>query len=310
MSILVKKNTNITFIIFSFNEEKRILYPLKLYRPYGEILVVDNYSRDRTVQIAKSSGARVIRYRNKGWAESKNQMDFIFKHVKTEWLCICSADEIIPKSCLDLYCKIAEENKYKVVIQRKKTLLFKAGTDFIPAYINVHFFKKDSLDFTNKSVHERKFASHVKPDEVLYLPPIDEYSIYHFSVNTSEGMMKMLNSYSNVQAYHVSTDFIGLKLIIMPIVSFIRHYIFGKIFTIGLRGFIISLQIASFEFWTYAKAYELRNNINFTSIENSFAEEKRRLMKKSPKSGFLKTIWAKFIILLLARIHRWYKFRV
>ena len=69
----------------------------------GDILVVDHYSGDRTVEVAKKLGAKVIKYKNLGWSESKEQMDFIFSHVKTDWICIGSADELIPETCLKLY---------------------------------------------------------------------------------------------------------------------------------------------------------------------------------------------------------------
>src|SRR3989338_8268989 len=76
-----KRKSNITIIIGTLNEEKRIAYPLKSFLPYGDVLVVDHYSTDGTVEVAKKLGARVIKYENLGWSESKEQMDFIFSHV-------------------------------------------------------------------------------------------------------------------------------------------------------------------------------------------------------------------------------------
>ena len=47
-----KRKSNITFIIGTLNEEKRIAYPLKSFLPYGDVLVVDHYSTDGTVEVA------------------------------------------------------------------------------------------------------------------------------------------------------------------------------------------------------------------------------------------------------------------
>src|SRR3989344_8994664 len=108
---------SITFIIGTFNEEKRLGYPVKSFLPYGDVLIVDHESTDHTIEVAEKLGARVIKYKNLGWSETKEQMDFILRHVETDWICIASADEMIPKPCLRMYKKIAEESKYKIVVQ-------------------------------------------------------------------------------------------------------------------------------------------------------------------------------------------------
>lgn len=310
MSVKLKiKKSNITFIIGTFNEEKRIAYPIKQFLPYGDVIVVDNYSTDKTVKIAESLGAKVIKYKNQGWAETKNRMDFVFNHVNTDWICLGAADEMIPKTCLNLYKKISKESKYKVVVQAKKTLLFKAGTDFLFGHICVHFFKKGALNYENKSVHERKFSPDVKPNEVLYLPPMDEYSIYHFSIYTSEKFVSTTNTYSSIQAKFISNKFLSLKILLIPPLSFIMYYVVGRLFMIGMRGFIIAIEFTLYDFLSYAKAYESYNGINYESIENSFQKEKRRLKKYSPQSNIFKKSWAYVQIFFLSRIHKWYKFK-
>ena len=304
-----KSKSKITFIIGTFNEEKRVAYPIKSFLPYGDVLVVDNYSTDRTVAIAESLGARVIKYKNQGWAETEKQVRFVFSHVNTDWVCIASADELIPKACLELYKKVSEESKYKIVVQRKKTLLYEAGTDFIVAYINIHFFKKGALDYTSKSVHERKFASHVRPSEVLYLPPIDEYSIYHFSVYNTEKVFNTQNIYSSIQAKFISRRFLLLKLILVPFLSFFQHYVIGGLYSLGVRGFISSVQLSFYYFLTYSKAYELHNNITLDTIEKSFIKEKIKLLHTSPKSSLIKKITGNMAVVLISFLHKKYKFK-
>ena len=300
---------DITFIIGTFNEEKRLAYPVKSFLPYGDVLIVDHESTDHTIEVAEKLGARVIKYKNLGWSETKEQMDFILRHVETDWICIASADEMIPKPCLRMYKKIAEESNYKIVVQRKKTLLYEAGTDFIVAYINVHFFKKGALDYTNKSVHERKFASHVRPSEVLYLPPIDEYSIYHFSVYNTEKVFNTQNIYSSIQAKFISPRFLLLKLIIVPFLSFFQLYVIGRLYSLGVRGFISSVQFAFYYFLTYSKAYEFHKNITLDTIEKSFIKDKIKLLYTSPKSNFIKKMIANIAVVLISFIHKKYKFK-
>ena len=58
---MLKKNHNICFIIPAFNEEKRISKIILNLRKLGEVIVIDDFSSDKTNLIAKKSGAKVIK---------------------------------------------------------------------------------------------------------------------------------------------------------------------------------------------------------------------------------------------------------
>src|SRR5215831_444030 len=82
----------LSVVIITFNEEANIGRTLASVQPLvadgkGEIIVVDSGSRDRTVEIAKSYGAKVFIEEWKGYAAQKNSaID------KTEWDWILSLD--------------------------------------------------------------------------------------------------------------------------------------------------------------------------------------------------------------------------
>lgn len=305
-----EKKSNITFIIFTYNEEKRIEYPIKCFLPYGQVLIVDNFSSDNTVGVSQKTGAKVIRYKNDGWVETKKEADFVYKHVKTDWVFWGFADEMVPKTCLDLYKKISNESKYKIVVQKRKTLFYDSNDEFAPCDVAIKFFQKDAIDFSNNTIHQvGKFFSHVKPSEVLYLPPIDEYSVYHFSRYNTESIMKNFNKYSSIHAQSTSTKFIGLKIVFIPIYSFFSNYLFFGMFKYGLKGMIVSTQYAIYSFLTLAKAYEKSQNITLDSIENKFISGKEKILKQSPKTTLFRTIIAKIKIALISRLHKYYKFR-
>jgi glycosyltransferase involved in cell wall biosynthesis len=44
---------NITFVLFAYNEEKRIEYPIRNFIKYGEVIVIDNFSTDKTKKVAE-----------------------------------------------------------------------------------------------------------------------------------------------------------------------------------------------------------------------------------------------------------------
>lgn len=306
------EKTNITFLIFAFNEEKRIEYPVKNFLPYGDVLVLDNLSTDKTTETAKKLGARVNRFRRDGkpFAERPEIVNRIYKDVKTDWVFWGMVDEMVPKICLELYRKIAAEGKYKVVVQKKKTLMFDDKSEFLPCDITVNFFRKDSIDFRNNRIHQTgRFANHVKPGEVLYLPPIDEYSVYHFSNYVTENLLTNFNIYTTEHARYISANNLELRIIIEPIITFFTHYIWGGAIWYGIRGIIVSLQYTYYSFIVLTKAYELKYNINLDSQEQNFARGKKELLKKSPKTNFLKKLKASLWITILSRIHKYHKFK-
>lgn len=304
-----KKNSNITFIIGTFNEEKRISYPIRAFLPYGQVLIVDNFSQDKTVKIAKDLGARVIKYKNKGWTDSRKQLDFIFSQVDTDWVFLGSADELVPRTCLKKYCEIADQNKYKIVFQKRKTLMYDSESEFFPSYNYMTFFRKDAIDLTDNEIHQRgKFTSHVKPAEILYLPPLDEYSIYHFSIFTAETQLKNLSSYALIQAASVDKKITYLNIASDCFFIFLYVFLFQRAIFRGIKGFIASIQAMYYSFLIKAKAYELQNDINFDAVERRFVNAKKKILTKSPRSNIFQKLLAYLLVIPVKILHKRYKF--
>src|SRR3989338_9124655 len=81
----------VTVIIPTYNEERNIREVIKGVKPYAdEILIVDaKKSRDRTAEIAKSLGARVIKDNGKGVGAAKR---IGIKSAKNEIIVLFDAD--------------------------------------------------------------------------------------------------------------------------------------------------------------------------------------------------------------------------
>lgn len=299
----------ITFLIFAFNEAYRIKYPIRCFRNFGRVIVVDNFSSDKTKEISLKEGAEVIQYKNIGWVETKEETDFILKQLSTEWVYWGFADEMVPQSCLKLYLKIASENKYKIVYQKKKTVLYTPFDEYTPNYVDLKLFKVGAVDFTNNTIHQMgKFAKEVKQSEVLYLPPIDEYSVFHFSRYNTESVINAFNRYSSIHAATTSKKFIRARIIVEPFITFLSIYLFQRSFLYGIKGFIVAMHFTMYNFLVTAKTYELKHSITLESIENEFVKEKIRLLKESPKSDPIKKTVAMGKKFLVEKLHRKKKF--
>ncbi len=83
----------VSALIITFNEEKRRLKEcLQSLAWADEVLVVDSGSADRTVEIARQCGARVLHH---PWAGFGPQKNWGIEHCRHEWVLSVDADEII-----------------------------------------------------------------------------------------------------------------------------------------------------------------------------------------------------------------------
>ena len=86
-------NKNITIGIICFNEEDRIKNAIiSSQKITNNILVIDSFSTDNTLNICKDLGVKIIQ--NK-WESYCNQKNFMIKNCKTEWILSLDADEEI-----------------------------------------------------------------------------------------------------------------------------------------------------------------------------------------------------------------------
>lgn len=80
----------LTGVILTLNEEKHIAACIETLAFCGEVLVFDSFSADRTVEIARDAGARVIQHPFENYAA---QRDAALAAVTSEWVLFVDADE-------------------------------------------------------------------------------------------------------------------------------------------------------------------------------------------------------------------------
>src|ERR1700757_4321914 len=103
----------LSVVIITFNEEANIGRTLRSVTPLvadgkGEIVVVDSGSTDRTLEIAKSFGAKVFVEEWKGYAAQKNSA---IEKATGDWILSLDADEEVnsqlQQALLDLFAALS-----------------------------------------------------------------------------------------------------------------------------------------------------------------------------------------------------------
>ncbi|HZU21517.1 MAG TPA: glycosyltransferase family 2 protein, partial [Terriglobales bacterium] len=82
----------VSVMIFTLNEEVNLPFCLRSLERIDDVIVVDSYSDDRTLQIAGEHGARVFQHEFTGFGDQRN---WAMAHCdpKYEWVLILDADE-------------------------------------------------------------------------------------------------------------------------------------------------------------------------------------------------------------------------
>ncbi|WP_234734322.1 glycosyltransferase family 2 protein [Tellurirhabdus bombi] len=91
----------ISVIILTHNEEKHIGRCIASLKPFTEhIFIVDSYSTDQTVEIARSMGAVVVQ---NPWVNYATQFNYGIRNIpfKTQWLMRMDADEYVTPELAD-----------------------------------------------------------------------------------------------------------------------------------------------------------------------------------------------------------------
>lgn len=281
-------NPKISVVINTLNEEKNLPYALRSVQMWAdEIVVVDMHSEDRTIEIAKSYGAKTFLHERTGFVEPARA--YAIAQAQSEWVLILDADEMIPKALSLKILEIAKlEQADTVIIPRLNYML---GA---PLYhsgwgpkqdSHARFFRKGML-----STHARIHGA-LKPSaqaRVVELPIKPGEAIVHFNYIDLEQFLSKLNRYTTIEAQQARERGEGasqVKALLLAVLEFFNRYIRKRGYKDGWRGFFLSGLMATYRWATYAKLTELCEVGNNTHIEQIYREEAEKWLKGYQGNG-------------------------
>ena len=248
----------ISIALITLNEEANLPRTLESVRPLvrdgqGEIIVIDSGSTDRTLEIARSFGAKVFTESWKGFAAQKNSA--LEKGVG-EWMLQLDADEALEPELAEEINRAIQQtgNLAGFWIPRKNFFLgrwIKHG-GFYPDR-KLRLIRRGAGKFEEYGAHPTIKVNgptgHLK------------HALIHNAYPTLRGYIDHMNSYSSSGA-EVAIDkghggFNLLNIVVRPKLTFLYNYVFRLGFLDGREGFLLHLYHAVYVSWKYAKAWEL-----------------------------------------------------
>jgi glycosyltransferase involved in cell wall biosynthesis len=282
----------LSVVIITHNEEANLTRTLESVKSLvadgkGEIIVVDSGSTDRTVEIAKSFGAKIIVEEWKGFAAQKNSA---IDKATGDWILSLDADEEVDR---DLHQALSDtlEGLERVaglnhgssshpltVSDATSDVEFHIGVkldekfaglwiprknEFLGRWIKrggywpdtkLRFFRRGSGKFENRAVHEDMAINGIT-GQIRY------GALLHHSYPTLSDFIEHMNRYSSLGAEMVVAEgrrgFAVIDIVVRPLLTFIYNYFLRLGFLDGREGLLLHLNHAVYVSWKYAKAWEL-----------------------------------------------------
>ncbi len=232
------------------NEENCIRKCLEsIKKVVDEIVVVDGYSEDKTVEICREYTDKVYLH---NWSGSfSKERNFSISKATNDWILVIDADETLSKELQDNLRHLAQQNEYSAYAFTRRHYYDEYGEKwtkhvFYPDY-QIRFFQKDITKY-NGIIHETP-EIYGKTKSLPLEFYINHYVPNHYSY---ESFKKHHLRWVKIQARETK----GTKPNIFYLVKsvFVFFYYFIKFFLIenwyldGIVGFKASLMMASYFF--------------------------------------------------------------
>jgi glycosyltransferase involved in cell wall biosynthesis len=242
----------ITALVPTFNNAEIIRDTLESIRWVDEILVVDSFSTDETLDICRGYGARIIQHE---YIQSAKQKNWAIPQCKNEWVLQIDTDEVLEAGLREEIEAALEKasndvNGFRFPFKHHVLGKWVRVCGLYPEY-HLRLFRRDVGRFEDKEVH-----AHVRvPGEVGTF----EKHILHYGMTSISKQLTNLDRYSRYQADELKKRgkrFSWTQLTLRPLAIFVYYYFYKLGFTAGYRGFLLSALSVTSDFWTHAKLRE------------------------------------------------------
>jgi glycosyltransferase involved in cell wall biosynthesis len=236
-------------IIISKNEAAKIAACLDSLAFCDEIIVVDDASVDRTVEIAAGMGAQVVSHAFAGFGPQKN---FALSLATGDWVLSIDADEWVSKTLAQaILAAIAKGDADAYEMPRLSRFLGRPmrHSGWYPDYV-LRLFRRGKAHFSDHLVHEGVICDG-KCGRLAH--PLD-----HFPVTQIEDAISRMDRYSTAGAAMFAAS--GRKVsfasgITHGLWSFFRAYVWRLGFLDGCEGFLLAVANAEGTYYRYMKAW-------------------------------------------------------
>ncbi|MBS1798596.1 MAG: glycosyltransferase family 2 protein [Acidobacteria bacterium] len=249
--------------IITLNEEENLARTLASVQFADEVVVVDSGSTDRTLEIAREYGARVIFEPWKGFAQQKN---YAIEKCSGTWVLSLDADEeLTPELQREIAALLKGSPSADAYLLRRRNIFLGRWIRHGGYYPDpkLRLFRRHSANFapparfTERPVHETMaFEGRL---ETL------EHDLVHHAYPTIESYIEHMDRYSTLGAQIVldkgktgrSLFAFFNNIFLIPSFTFVWNFFFRGGFLDGREGLLLHLYHSTYTSWKYSKAWQI-----------------------------------------------------
>jgi glycosyltransferase involved in cell wall biosynthesis len=243
----------ISAIVVCFNEEENIGACLESLRWCDEIVVVDAFSTDRTVEICRQFTDRVLQ---RAWSGYRDQKEFAHSQATREWVLLVDADERVTPGLQDEIRRALQSDGGAYAGYAIPRLVFylkrwwrRGG--WYPDY-DVRLFQRARAAWGGKDPHEKILVQ----GRVRRL----KQPLHHFTYRDMADHLERINRFTSIAAGELrraGRPPRAIDALFRPAARFFFSYVLKRGFLEGFAGFYVAVTAAMYVFLKYAKLWEL-----------------------------------------------------
>ena len=246
----------ITAIIPTLNEEIHIEDAIASVSFADEIIIIDSFSTDNTVVLAKKHDVKIIQRVFDDFSKQKN---FAIAQATHEWIYVLDADERVTSKVKKEILAAVKDPKGFVGFYVKRTFYFMGKKINFSGWRRdkvIRLFLKKHCSYNGNKVHET-----IKAEGAV---GFFKHKIKHYSYRSYDHYITKLNHYASLRAVELHEKGVRVNLyhiLIKPPVRFLVHYIVRLGFLDGVAGFLIARTQAYGVLTRYIKLWLLTHKL-------------------------------------------------
>lgn len=244
----------LSVVILTKNEEKNILDCLESIKNVDEIVVVDDNSEDRTIELIRNFSKDISIYSKNLDGDFSAQRNFGLDKTKNNWIMFLDADErLSEKLGEEINSQITKNSFDGFYIKRTDVIWGKRLQYGETGNIKLLRLAKKSFGKWSGKVHE---AWDIK-GKIGTL----ESELIHYPHQTVSEFLHEINAYSSIRAQFLYEK--GVKpslvdIVLYPKAKFFLNYVLMLGFLDGVEGLIFTIMMSFHSFLVRAKLFLLQ----------------------------------------------------
>jgi len=245
----------LSVVILTKNEEVKIARCLESVRFADEVIAVDGMSQDRTVEICKAYGAKVISHPFSGsFGEERNLGT---DAASGEWIIQLDADDVVSDELREAIMKVLTNGSPHAAFEIRRMNNFLGHWMMRGGWYHYypHLYRRSACRFEGRVHHLLKVTGTTGRLEAAVL---------HYPFTSLEQFVARQNRYTSLEAQEILDNqgvlnprFVRYQLTWRPFKLFWKSYVKKQGFREGWYGLVFAILYAWVHFLKWAKYWEL-----------------------------------------------------